>query len=196
MASSGPNRVLCDVLTTPGGCVFTIEDAAARGTFGLHVGAEPDADVAVAAPQRALWVRTMDMHECSVFGRLVRVRVLDGADGHGLGTLVFDGRLRISSGVLAIGDARSPDRRVLFGPPSTVRVGVFVEYAVEVLHFDDPAIGYPVSGPSDVNVLLYGAAGFAPAVPDIARPRWRRIGSQCLGTWVAGIGGSHERRSH
>lgn len=82
-------------------------------------------------------VSTMDMHECSIFGRLVRV----------------------------------------LGSRSTARVGVFVEYAVDVLYFKDSSAGYPVSGPSDVNVLLYGDPGFAPAVTDLLRPWWRRIGT-------------------
>lgn len=186
MASGGLNRLLCDVPTTPDGSVLTIGDAGAQGVHGIYVCDRPEMDVVMGTSQRALWVRTMGMHECSVYGELVRVRVFDGADRRGLGTLVFDGRLKVDSGILAIGDSRSPDRHLLFGPSSSVRISVFVHYAVEVLHLEDPAIGYPVSGPSHVNVLLQSDSGFAPAVAEVASPWWCRFDVRRLSAWVRG----------
>jgi hypothetical protein len=175
MTPGGANRLLCDVLTTPDQYVVTIEDADAHGASGIHVCDALDSVVGVSAPQQVLWVHTMSMRECDVFGRRVRVRVFAGTDRRGLGTLAFDGRLNIASGALAVGDSRSPERQLMFGPPSIVGVGVFVEYAVEVLHLGDPAAGYPVSGPTDVNVLLYDGRGFTSAVADIVEPWWRRL---------------------
>lgn len=177
MTPDGANRLLCDVLTTPDRYVVTIEDAGARGASGIHVQDEPHSVVEVSVPQQVLRVHTMGMHECDVFGRRIRVRVFAGTARRGLGILAFDGRLNIASGTLAIGDSRSPERQLLFGPPSILRTCIFFEYAVEALYMGDSSTGYPVSGPSDVNVLLYGDRGFTPAVADIARPWWRRLGS-------------------
>ncbi|MCV7256840.1 hypothetical protein H7J86_32160 [Mycobacterium hackensackense] len=169
------NTLLCDVFTTPDGNMLTIEDPGAAGHAGTYVHADLDSGTAL-EPLRALWVHTMGAHECDQTGRRVRVRVLAGTDRLGLGTLVFDGQLTIGSGILAIGDARSPDRHLLVGPPSTVNVSVFAEYVVELLHFEDPDVGYPVSGPSDITVLLGGDPGITYIGPGTERPWWRRLG--------------------
>ncbi len=173
------NTVLCDVFTTPDGNVLTIEDPSADGRAGIYVHEDFDSGIAL-APQRALWVHTLGVHECDIVGRRVRVRVLAGMDRRGLGTLLFDGQLNVGSGILAIGDSRSPDRHLLVGPPSTVGVSVFAENVVELLHFDDPDIGYPGSGPSDITVLLDRDPGFRYIACGAARPWWRRLGrSKC-----------------
>lgn len=167
--------LLCDLQATPDGCVLTIEDADAHRTpdglgVYLHGDRNTDTDIDATEPQRALWIRTMNIHECTTLGRLVRVRVLTGIKPHHrLGELAFNGHLDISSGILAIGDTRSPDRHLLSGPPSILRVSVYTSHTAEFIDDD-----YPVSGPSDITVLIHGDPHFRHAVADIPAPWWKR----------------------
>ena len=85
------NTSLCNALVTPDGCILTIKDAGAQSIPGTYVHHEMGTAIAAAAAQRALWVHTMNIHECDVVGRGVRVRVLTGTDRHGLGDLAFEG---------------------------------------------------------------------------------------------------------
>lgn len=156
------NLLLCDTGLTPDGCVVTIEDAGVNGSAGTYVHLDIDFDADL--PQPALWVHTMSIHECDLVGRLVHVRVLAGLDGSGLGDLAFDGQLTVPSGIIAVGDARDPGRQLLCGSPSTVDVSVYVEPDVDTIRFDHPPGEYPISGPSEVNVLLRGDPGFAHAL--------------------------------
>jgi hypothetical protein len=77
------------------------------------------------------------------------VRVLSGADTGDLGVLVFQGQLDIANGMLAVVADRNPAHQLLFGSPVRVALSVFGDNVVEVIHFDEPTGGYPVSGPSD-----------------------------------------------
>jgi hypothetical protein len=61
----------------------------------------------------------------------------------------------------------------LFGIPTTLRVTVLVETADEVIHFSDPPADYPVSGPTDVTVLIEDNPGFTHAVSNtVLRRQW------------------------
>ena len=99
------NWLLCEAALAPDGGVVVIEDAGTANVSGTYVHAEiaPAPEVV----HRALWVHTMNVHECDVVGRRVYVRVLSGSDAGGLGVLAFDGHLIIASGILAIGERRS-----------------------------------------------------------------------------------------
>ncbi|MDR3663147.1 MAG: hypothetical protein P4L86_22655 [Mycobacterium sp.] len=165
------NTLLCEAAITPDGSVMVIEDIGASGISGTYVHA--DLDCGMGTVQNALWVHTMNVHECVVVGRPVSVRVFSGADTHGLGVPAFCGELNVASGVLAVGDRHNPGRQLLLGSPSVVRVSVFLGNDIEVVGFDNSGVGYPVSGPSEVNVLLHGDPGFAPAVAD-PKARWAR----------------------
>lgn len=166
------NRVLCDNQITPDGSVLVIEDVGAQGMPGTY--AHPDVAVEPDVRWHAVWVHTMSADECAVAGRSVRVRVLVGSDGAGLGDVVFDGCLELASGVLAIGEAHNPGRRLLFGSPTSLRLRIYVDHAVDVLHFPGDQGAYPTSGPSDVAVLLHGDPDLVPAISNtvIRRPRW------------------------
>ncbi|MUL65158.1 hypothetical protein BOO86_11835 [Mycobacterium sp. CBMA 234] len=137
---------------------MVIEDAGANGSAGAYV--HLDIDYEQYLPQPALWVHTMSMHECDLVGRLVHVKVLTGPDRDGLGELAYDGQLTVPSGIIAVGDVRDPGRQLLCGSPTTLDVSVFVDTEIHGAHFDNPMGEYPVSGPSDVNILLRGDPGF------------------------------------
>lgn len=148
------NRLLCETAIAPDGGVVTIEDAAAKGTPGTyaHTDTAPNSDAA----HRVLWVPTMSIHECDIVGRHVWVRVLSGEDTGGLGVLAFDGHLNITSGIMAIGERRNPDRQLLAGPRGLSRVSVFVANDIDAIRFDDSAASDPISGPSEITLLLHG----------------------------------------
>lgn len=166
------NTVLCDSEIAPDGSVVVIEDVGAGGLSGVYVHPEVDDEGGVA---RALWVHTMTVHECELAGRLVRVRVYSGTDTHGLGVPVFDGQLDIATGVMALGDRHNRTRQLLVGVPKVVRVSVFLGNEIETIQFGDSESRYPVSGPSEVNVLLHGETGFEHALGS-RRRRWGRLG--------------------
>lgn len=170
------NTVLCDAHVTPDGSVVVIEDVGARGLGSAYVdGATPTVDRA--SPVHALWVRTMSVHEAELLGTRVRARVLVGTDTCGLGTLVFHGALTVGSGVLAIGDARSPDRQLLFGEPAVLDIRVFAENSLSTVHFTHPPGDFPISGPSDITVLIADNPGFSHAARNttFGRPWFRRL---------------------
>jgi len=164
------NRLLCETTIAPDGGIVVIEDAGTTGVAGTYVHAE-----IAPAPEtvhRALWVHTMNFHECDVVGRRVYVRVLSGSDTGGLGVLAFDGHLDIASGLLAIGERRNPDRQLLVGPPGVIRVSVFVANDIDAVCFDDSGASYPTSGPSEITLLLHGATWHTRTVNST---RWSRI---------------------
>lgn len=154
------NKVLCDNEIAPDGSVVVIEDVGANGLSGVIVHPDMGGDRAVT---RALWVHTMNVHECDLAGRLVRVRVYSGTDARGLGVPAFEGHLDVATGVLALGDRHNRTRQLLFGAPQVVRVSVFLGNDIETVQFGDSESRYPVSGPSEINVLLHGETGFVHA---------------------------------
>lgn len=177
------NTVLCDARVTPDGSLVVIEDVGARGLGSVYLDGDTPVEDRV-GPVHALWVRTMSVHEVELLGAGVRVRVLVGADTGGLGTLVFRGALTVGSGVLAIGDARSPDRQLLFGAPATLHVSVLVENSMGTVHFTHPPEDYPVSGPSDIAVLIADNPGFNHAVCNTTFGRqWFRRLPDLLCSW-------------
>lgn len=165
------NKMLCDSEIAPDGSVVVIEDVGAGGVSGVYVHPDVLGDGGVV---RALWVHTMNIHECDLAGRMVRVRVYSGTDIRGLGVPAFDGQLDIASGVLALGDRHNRSRQLLFGRPKVVRVTVFLGNEIETVQFGDSDSCYPVSGPSEVNVLLRGESGFVHAL-GYPMPRWGRL---------------------
>ncbi len=114
----------------------------------------------------------MSDHECATAGRRVRVRVFAGSDTNELGTLAFDGLLTISSGVVAVGEAMNPGRHVLVGSPALIRVRVFVTETIETIRFEPSDAEYPVSGPSDITVLVPEDPSFSHAIPHAPTPPW------------------------
>jgi len=88
------NKLLCDTMIAPDGSIVVIEDAGAAGVSGtyVHAGIDPSPETT----QRALWVHTMNVHECDLVDRRVRVRVLAGDLTADLGDLAFDGHLNIA----------------------------------------------------------------------------------------------------
>lgn len=151
------NKVLCDTMIGPDGSIVVIEDAGTSGVSGTYVHA--DIDPRPETTQRALWVHTMSSHECDLVGRRVRVRVLCGDQTADLGDLAFDGHLNIASGLLSVGDRRNPDRQILVGPAAVVPVSIFVGNDIDAVRFDDSDASYPLSGPSEITVLLHGSSG-------------------------------------
>ena len=162
------NKLLCDAEIAPDGSVVVIEDVGANGLSGVYVHEDVGGDGGTA---RALWVHTMDIHECDLVGKLVRVRVYSGSDSRGLGVPAFDGQLDIASGVMALGDRHNRTRQLLFGTPKIVRVSVFLGSEIETIQFSDSESRYPVSGTGEVNVLLHGETGFVQAL-GYPMPRW------------------------
>lgn len=150
------NKLLCDTMIAPDGSIVVIEDAGAAGVSGtyVHAGIDPSPEIT----QRALWVHTMNVHECDLVDRRVRVRVLAGDLTTDLGDLAFDGHLNIASGLLALGDRRNPDRQILVVPAAAVRVSVYVGHEIDAVSFDESDASYPLSGPSEITVLLHGDA--------------------------------------
>ncbi len=167
------NTVLCDTQVTPDGAVMVIEDVGARGVPGIFAHEAMGCVVSPPRPLHAIWVHTMSMFDGELLGHQVRVRVLVGTDTRGLGQPVYRGEFTVASGVLAIGEARNPDRQLLFGTPAILQVTVLVETTDEVIHFSDPPADYPVSGPTDVTVLIADNPGFTHAVSNtVLRRRW------------------------
>ena len=164
------NWLLCEAALAPDGGVVVIEDAGTANVSGTYVHAEiaPAPEVV----HRALWVHTMNVHECDVVGRRVYVRVLSGSDAGGLGVLAFDGHLNIASGIVATGERRNPDRQLLVGPPGVIRVSVFVAHDIDAVYFDDSGVSYPASGPNEITLLLHGVSWHTRAVNST---RWSRI---------------------
>ncbi|WP_418002239.1 hypothetical protein ACNO8X_18925 [Mycobacterium sp. PDNC021] len=162
------NKLLCDAEIAPDGSVVVIEDVGANGLSGVYVHQDVDG---VGGTARALWVHTMGIHECDLAGKLVRVRVYSGSDSRGLGMPAFDGQLDIASGVMALGDRHNRTRQLLFGAPAVVPVKVFLGTEIETIRFGDSESRYPVSGPSEVNVLLPEDTGFVHAL-GYPMPRW------------------------
>lgn len=161
------NKVLCDIMIAPDGSIVVIEDAGASGVSGtyVHSGIDPRPETT----QRALWVHTMNVHECDLVGRRVRVRVLSGDDTGALGDLAFDGQLNIASGLLSIGDRRNPDRQILVGSAGVIPVSVYVGNDIDAVCFDDSDASYPISGPSEITVLLRGDTWHTYTLHDTAR---------------------------
>lgn len=139
------NWLLCETALASDGGVVVIEDAGTANVSDTYVHAE--IAPAPEAVHRALWVHTMNVHECDVVGRRVYVRVLSGSDAGGLGVLAFDGHLNIASGIVATGELRNPDRQLLVGPPGVIRVSVFVAHDIDAVYFDDSGVSYPHQGP-------------------------------------------------
>ncbi|SDZ90647.1 MULTISPECIES: hypothetical protein [unclassified Mycobacterium] len=162
------NKVLCDSEIAPDGSVVVIEDVGAGGVSGVYVHSDVPTDVGIA---RALWVHTMNVDECDLVGRMVRVRVYSGTDTRGLGVPAFDGQLDIATGVLALGDRHNRTRQLLFGTPKVVRVIVFLGNEIETVQFGDSDSCYPLSGPSEISVLLHGESDFV-HVLGYPMPRW------------------------
>lgn len=165
------NKLLCDSEIAPDGSVVVIEDVGAGGVSGVYVHPGGHGDGGVV---QALWVHTMNIHECDLVGRMVRVRVYSGTDTRGRGEPAFDGQLDIASGVLALGDRHNRTRQLLFGTPKVVQVTVFLGNEIETVPVGDSESCYPVSGPSEVNVLLHGESGFVHAL-GYPMPRWGRL---------------------
>ncbi|MEH3131587.1 MAG: hypothetical protein PGN27_16690 [Mycolicibacterium neoaurum] len=170
------NTLLCDARVTPDGSVVVIEDVGAHGRASAYVDGTASTVDRVGSVH-ALWVRTLSVHEAELLSTGVRARVLVGSDTRGLGRLVFRGPLTVGSGVLAIGDARSPDRQLLFGEPATLHVSVFTETTIETIYFDHPPAEFPTSGPSVITVLIAENPGFSHAVKNttFGRPRLPRL---------------------
>ncbi|KAB7758426.1 hypothetical protein [Mycolicibacterium mucogenicum] len=162
------NKVLCDSEIAPDGSVVVIEDVGAGGVSGVYVHPDVRGDGGVV---RALWVHTMNVHECDLVGRMVRVRVYSGTETRGMGVPAFDGHLDIATGVLAVGDRHNRNRQLLFGTPKVVRVTVFLGNEIETVQFGDSDSRYPLSGPSEINVLLHGETDFVHAL-GYPMPRW------------------------
>ncbi|WP_020101891.1 hypothetical protein [Mycobacterium sp. 360MFTsu5.1] len=162
------NKVLCDSEIAPDGSVVVIEDVGAGGVSGVYVHPDVHGDGGLA---RALWVHTMNVHECDLAGRMVRVRVYSGTDTRGLGVPAFDGHLDIATGVLALGDRHNHTRQLLFGTPKVVRVTVFLGNEIDTVQFAGSESCYPLSGPSEINVLLHGESDFV-HVLGYPMPRW------------------------
>ena len=101
------NWLLCETALASDGGVVVIEDAGTANVSDTYVHAE--IAPAPEAVHRALWVHTMNVHECDVVGRRVYVRVLSGSDAGGLGVLAFDGHLNIASGIVATGELAARD---------------------------------------------------------------------------------------
>jgi hypothetical protein len=168
------NKLLCDITIAPDGGFIVIEDAGEKEISGARAFVTTEIDCEAATVQRALWVQTMSAHECDVVGRGIRVRVLSGSDTGGLGVRTFDGQLNIASGLLAIGDRRNPDRQLLVGPTGVVGISVFVGNDVDAICFDDPAVTYPTSGPSEMTLLLRGDAWHTYTLRNTVA-RWGRL---------------------
>lgn len=173
------NRLLCDIDIGPDGDVVEIGDVGAQRGMSTYVRAGFDFDGTDDLPRHALWVHTMNCYECDLIGKLVRVRIMAGADVRGLGQVAFDGELHVPSGILAVGGSRNPTRHLLFGSPTVVRVRVFTPREPEAIHFTNALADYPASGPGSVNLLLPPNPGFAQAVGNttVGRigPIWRGL---------------------
>ncbi len=102
-------------------------------------------------------VYTMSQDESETTERLVRVRVYRGTDSVGLGERAFDGGAGTDN--WDPGSRRlprtPPEEQQLHLSPGLVHLQIFTEKAIQTVHYDLPEPGeYPISGPTDINVLI------------------------------------------
>ena len=160
---SDGNDLHLDLEVYPYGSTVSIEDLETEDVPGVPAGAK--VDVWCYASNHSIDVYTMSYDETDAADRAVRVRVYSGADPSGLGSMVFDGPLELASGILAIRDDIDPpaeDQQLQLGPGS-VHLQIFTVRAIETVHYNQPEPGdHPVSGPSDINVLIRRDLATAP----------------------------------
>jgi hypothetical protein len=149
------NEMLLDVEMLPAVNHVTIEDVMTEDMPGVPDGVKTE--IWCWSTRHSINVYTMGEDESDATGRLVRVRVYRGTDTAGLGERVFDGELELTTGILAVGSdlGAPPDEQQLNLGPGIVRLQIFTEKAIQTVHNNLPQPGeYPISGPTDVNVLV------------------------------------------
>lgn len=155
------NEVLLDqVEVFPHGGIVVIEDF---GTFdsadsltadGVETGGYD-------ATEHSIDVYTFSADEADTAGRGVTVRVYSGGQTDGLGTMIFDGQLDVTSGVLAIGGTlQDPEEmhRIPLPHHGSCNIKIFANYTVSTIHYTSTNEDRPASGPSDIVVLISPAA--------------------------------------
>jgi hypothetical protein len=148
-------EIVLDVELFPWGHKVVFEDLQTLDTPGVPDGAATD--IWCWATPHSIDVYTMTQDQSDDAERLVRVRVLRGTGTQGLGDLVFDGNLELTTGILAVGSelgAPPPEDRQLSLGVGTVALKIFTAKAVQAAKAGTPD-EYPLSGPTDVTVLLH-----------------------------------------
>lgn len=149
------NEMLLDVEVLPAVSHVTIEDVMTEDMPGVPQGAKTD--IWCWSTLHSIDVYTMNQDESDAAERLVRVRVYRGTDPADLGERVFDGELELTTGILAVGSdlGAPPEEQQLHLGPGIVHLQIFTEKAIQTVHHELPEPGeYPISGPTEVNVLI------------------------------------------
>ncbi|MGJ6126305.1 hypothetical protein QN239_27390 [Mycolicibacterium sp. Y3] len=149
------NELLLDVEVDPWGSTISIEDLDTDDRPGVPEGFKTE--IWCWSTIHSIDVYTMSQDESETTERLVRVRVYRGTDSVGLGERAFDGDLELTTGTLAVGAylGTPPEEQQLHLSPGLVHLQIFTEKAIQTVHYDLPEPGeYPISGPTDINVLI------------------------------------------
>jgi len=147
------NELLLDVHVFPWGSTVSIEDLDTEDQAGVPDGAKTT--IWCWSTDHAIDVYTLSGDESDDAERLVHVRVYRGTDPTGLGERVFDGNLELTTGILAVGayiGTPPPEQQLNLGP-GVIHLQIFTAKAIQTARTgrDDE---YPISGPTDINVLL------------------------------------------
>lgn len=147
------NELLLDVEVFPWGSTVSIEDLDTEDQAGVPDGAKTT--VWCWATTHAIDVYTMSEDESDDAERLVRVRVYRGTDTAGLGDRVFNGKLELTTGVLAVGAyiGTPPPQQQLELGPGVIDLQIFTAKTVQTVR-TGRADEYPISGPTDITVLI------------------------------------------
>ncbi len=149
------NELLLDVDVDPWGSTISIEDLDTDVRPGVPDGFKTE--IWCYSTLHSIDVYTMSQDESETIDRLVRVQVFRGADPASLGEQVFDGKLELTTGTLAVGAylGTPPEEQQLHLGPGIAHLQIYTMKTIETVHYGLREPGeYPISGPTDVNVLI------------------------------------------
>ena len=135
----------------PDGSQIKIEDP---GTSDIPEGVTEGA--AFDASDSSVSVYTMSADEAEMIERDVIARVYKGTDADGLGGMIFDQTLTFTQSFLGVGEILHDEDELNHIPlerNGPIRLQIFTDNAIKSVTYPDHG-ERPVSGPSEVNILI------------------------------------------
>lgn len=146
-----PNELLFEGEIYPDGSQIKIEDS---GTSDIPDGVTEGAAFDVS--DSSVSVYTMSADEAEMIERDVLTRVYKGTDTHGLGELIFDQTVTFTQPFLGVGEILHDEVELNHIPlerNGPIRLQIFTDNAIKTVTYPDHG-ERPVSGPSEVNILI------------------------------------------
>ncbi|SID09918.1 Uncharacterised protein [Mycobacteroides abscessus subsp. abscessus] len=146
-----PNELLFEGEIYPDGSQIKIEDP---GTADIPEGVTEGA--AFDASNSSVSVYTMSADEAETIGRDVMTRVYRGTDPSGLGNLIFDQTVTFTQPFLGVGEILHDEDDLSHVPlehAGPIRLQIFTDNTINTVTYSNHG-ERPISGPSDVNILI------------------------------------------